>query len=266
MRFAGIVTLLLAALGTAPGCAVEAAKDLTLDLGNGVAMRLVLVPEGTFLMGSPNDEPGRSDDEAPHQVAISDPFYMAVTPVTVDQYAQFMHETKRWHVSPPLAPTGAQPVVNVSWEDAYEFCDWLSWKTGTSAALPTEAQWEYACRGGTATPYHGGANIEALAQAGWYAGNSGGRPHAVAQKQANAWGLYDMHGNVWQWCADWYGPYPAADQTDPAGPGQGSARVLRGGAWSADPRNCRSAYRGRAAPGFVADNLGFRVVVEADRP
>jgi formylglycine-generating enzyme required for sulfatase activity len=262
----GIVSLLCVALGAALGCAAEAPKNLTIYLGSSATMKLVLIEPGTFLMGSPKDEAGRYDDETPHPVTIGAPFYLGTTAVTVDQYAQFAQETGRWHVPPRFPQTGDQPVVNVSWQDAYEFCDWLTWKTGLMVSLPSEAQWEYSCRAGTGTAYNSGESVQALAEAAWYKGNSGGRPHSAGQKTPNAWGLYDMHGNVWQWCADWYGSYPATGRTDPGGPERGGAHVLRGGAWSADPRLCRSAYRGQASTGYMSDNLGFRVVVGVDGP
>jgi len=129
------------------------------------------------------------------------------------------------------------------------------------ARLPTEAEWEYACRAGTTTSYHSGDSESDLARSGWYTGNSGSQTHPVGQKTANAWGLHDMHGNVWEWCADWKGDYPSGAVTDPTGPSSGSGRVLRGGSWSYDALSCRSALRSNLHPAFRFYNVGFRVVM-----
>jgi formylglycine-generating enzyme required for sulfatase activity len=167
------------------------------------------------------------------------------------------------------------PVEQVSWYDAINYCNALSKKEGLTAAytvngnnvtwnksangyrLPTEAEWEYACRAGTTGPYSSGSSVDA---AGWYSSNSGSKTHPVGQKQANAWGLYDMHGNVWEWCWDWYGSYPSGSQTDPSGASSGEYRVDRGGSWSYGARYLRSAYRGRRYPSARGIDLGFRLV------
>jgi formylglycine-generating enzyme required for sulfatase activity len=127
--------------------------------------------------------------------------------------------------------------------------------------LPTEAQWEYACRAGTTTAYHAGDSEGTLGKAGWYMGNADRKTHVVGQKQSNKWGLYDMHGNVWEWCSDWYGDYPAGAVTDPTGSRDGASRVLRGSSWSYNPANCRAAYRIRSSPDSRNYNYGFRVVL-----
>jgi formylglycine-generating enzyme required for sulfatase activity len=129
---------------------------------------------------------------------------------------------------------------------------------GYEYTLPTEAQWEYACRAGTTGLYAGSGNLDAM---GWFTGNSGNQTHPVAQKQANAWGLYDMHGNVWEWCRDWYSHYPGGSVRDPTGPSSGSVRVDRGGGWSSVPRRCRSAFRLGNVPGVRYLNLGFRLAL-----
>ena len=145
---------------------------------------------------------------------------------------------------------------NLSWDDCQGFMAKLQEKTGRKFVLPTEAQWEYACRAGTTGDYAG--NLDAMA---WYNQNSGGTTHPVGQKQPNAWGLYDMHGNVWEWCRDWYGNYPGGSVTDPTGPPQGSLRVIRGGCWGFVAGYCRSAFRGRIDPGIRYVDLGFRLAL-----
>ena len=150
-----------------------------------------------------------------------------------------------------------RPWRQVSWDDCQAFCR----KLGAGFRLPTEAEWEYACRAGTKGPYAG--NLDDLA---WYGENSGKTTHPVGQKKPNAWGLYDMHGNVWEWCSDWYGDYPAGAVTDPTGPGTGSLRVIRGGSWHDDAGHCRSAHRDGFSPGYPDDRLGLRLAFSPDRP
>jgi formylglycine-generating enzyme required for sulfatase activity len=213
-------------------------------------------------MGSPTDEAERSDDERQHEVIISKPFYMGQTSVTQEQYEAVMGAN-------PSSTKGARnPVDTVSWDDAMAFCRGVSKRTGRSVRLPTEAQWEYACRAGTSTPFNTGRTLaRGMASYSYsYPSNRTGisvsGSVAVRSFPPNAWGLYDMHGNVWQWCSDWFGDYPAGNVTDPTGPKDGSLRVLRGGSWYYGPRNCRSAGRGR---GYPDDRygLGFRVAVSA---
>ncbi len=156
------------------------------------------------------------------------------------------------------------PVESVSWEDAQEFIgrlNELSEETGRVYRLPTEAEWEYACRGGTTTRYYFGDSSDELGEYAWYSGNSERRTHSVGQKRPNAWGLYDLHGNVWEWCSDWYsGDYYAnSPLEDPTGPESGSIRVYRGGSWDFTARSCRSAYRYGYWPGYRLHYLGFRV-------
>jgi formylglycine-generating enzyme required for sulfatase activity len=170
---------------------------------------------------------------------------------------------------------GTLPVERVSWYDAVNYCNALSKKEGLTPAytvngtnvtwfrgangyrLPTEAEWEYACRAGTTTPYSSGSSVDA---AGWYGNNSGSVTQPVGQKQANAWGLYDMHGNVWEWCWDWYGNYSSGSQTDPTGAASGSFRVLRGGGWDGLASYLRSAFRDGHNPSSQFSNYGFRLV------
>jgi len=240
----------LAKLGPAPKPKSSPAS-VTLDLGNGVTMKLVLIRPGTFVMGSPDSEQGRVSKEGPqHQVTISKPFYMGVTEVTQAQYEAVMG------TNPSAFKGPANPVENVSWNDAVLFCRKLSEKTGKTFRLPTEAEWEYACRAGTKTRFSFGDAESVLGDYVWYKSNSGGKTHPVGQKKSNAWGLYDMLGNVWEWCADWYGPYSSEALVDPQGAGSGGDRVLRGGA--GDGGAGRSAVRGNGPPLRRRGADGFR--------
>jgi formylglycine-generating enzyme required for sulfatase activity len=305
------------------------AKELVLDLGNKVTMKLVGIRAGKFTMGSPESEKrqvvkdavaaGASEDDAKkvcadeiqHEVKISKPFYIAVTPVTVDQFAVFAKESgyktdaekagwslaidikdgklaaKQLNGCSWLAPSfdqkGDHPVVQVSWNDAQAFCQWLSKKTGKTVVLPTEAQWEYACRAGTNTAYPWGDNPETgegwdncadqslkkvlpsspanLTFFSWYDDFVFTSP--VASFKANAWGLYDMNGNVWNWCSDGYGEYKKGTSTDPPGVDASEFRVLRGGSWGNGPAVCRSACRHKSPAALRTGLGGFRVVVLA---
>ncbi len=163
--------------------------------------------------------------------------------------------------SPGMEQHEEHPVLNLSWNDAVAYCRWLSEEEGREYRLPTEAEWEYACRSGTTTRYYFGDDAGALAEYAWYRGNSGFRPHRVGQKRPNAWGLYDMHGNVSEWCSDWYSSdyYANSPLEDPAGPESGSLRVHRGGSWLFTAGICRSADRYWFTPGYRGSDLGFRV-------
>jgi formylglycine-generating enzyme required for sulfatase activity len=233
---------------------------LTLYLGKQVTLKLALIPAGKFLMGSPADEAGRGEDEGPQRaVVISRPFYMGIHEVTQAQYVVIMGN------NPAKFKDPARPVETVSWEDAVEFCLKLSQRTGKKVALPTEAQWEYACRAGSKTRFCFGSDEKLLGAYARYgqSGEAGTAP--VGLGKPNAWGLYDMHGNVTEWCADWYaGSYGNASSVDPAGPSSGQSRVIRGGCWGNPPGECRSAVR----KGFVPDSRnpyrGFRVIVNSN--
>jgi formylglycine-generating enzyme required for sulfatase activity len=244
----------LAKLGPAPEPKSSPA-GLALDLGNGVTMKLVLIPAGKFTMGSPDSEQGRRDSEGPqHEVIITKPFYMGATEVTQAQYEAVMGK------NPSEFKGATNPVENVSWNDAAEFCKKLSEKTRQAVRLPTEAEREYACRAGSKTRFSFGDSDSDLGDYAWVAGNSGGKAHLVGQKKPNAWGLYDMHGNVTEWCADWHGSYSSGPSTDPQGAGSGRFRVARGGSWYLeDPGNFRCADRNRdLAPTYRNSHLGFR--------
>ncbi len=256
---------------------VSAAK--TLDLQNFVSLR-----GGTFTMGSPENEVSRQSDEVPqHQVRLN-AFYMRKYEVTVGEFRTFVEEsgyrteaekanesmTWRHGVLGSVRPASEDnhPVVYVSWNDAVEYCKWLSFKTGKTFRLPTEAEWEYACRGGSPTPFNTGYNLT-TSQANYdgnypYNNNQKGQYKAntvpVNSFAPNAWGLYNMHGNVWEWCSDWYGAYGSSAVTNPTGPATGSYRVLRGGSWLSNAGDCRSAYRDWGTPDYRFSNVGFRLV------
>ena len=243
---------------------LEAEPVKILDLGNGVAMELVLIPAGEFMMGSEN---GDSDEKPAHRVRITKPFYLGKYEVTQAQWQAVMGSNPSH-----FKGSGNLPVETVSWDDCQDFCrklnDLLA-RRGEQVLvrLPTEAEWEYACRAGTTTPFHFGATIS-TDQAN-YDGNytyGNGRKGEYRKKTVpvssfspNAWGLYNMHGNVWEWCQDRYGAYPSGAQEDPTGPASGEYRVLRGGSWFSVPWFLRSAYRNRLRPDFRNINFGFRV-------
>jgi formylglycine-generating enzyme required for sulfatase activity len=228
-------------------------ETLTLDLGGGAKMELVRIPAGEFLMGSPMSEASRENNEGPqHRVRISKPFYLGKYEVTQGQWVAVMGENPS-----NFKGDDRLPVENISWNDCVEFCRKVSQKTGVRIRLPSEAEWEYACRAGSTTAYSFGDSPDALGQYAWYEDNWDSKTHPVGQKKPNVWGLYDMHGNVGEWCADWYGEgyYRQSPPTDPSGPTSGELRVIRSGwFWG-----CRSAHRDRAPPGFRHRYLGFRV-------
>jgi formylglycine-generating enzyme required for sulfatase activity len=260
-------------------------------LVNSIGMKLKLIPAGEFLMGSPESDPDAKDNEKPqHRVRITQPFYLGLHPVTRGQFRRFVEATGyqteaekdgkggwgrdaaagQWVRDPKFTwrsvgfdQTDDHPVVNVSWNDATAFSDWLSRQEGQEYRLPTEAEWEYACRAGTTTRFSFGADEDALGQYAWYSANSKDRTHPVGEKKPNAFGLNDMHGNVWEWCWDGYDAayYQKSPAVDPRGPDPASDRVLRGGGWSYVPRFARSAYRNRNVPGHRSDYLGFRLAL-----
>ena len=232
---------------------------------NSIRMKLVWIAPGDFMMGSNN---GSSDeDEKPaHLVKLSKGFWMGQTEVTQGQYTAVMN-AQPWSGQNYVKVSANNAANYVSWNDAAEFCKKLNQKEGVTYRLPTEAEWEYACRAGTQTKYSFGDSESLLGDYAWFDGNTGyiGQKYArpVAQKKPNALGLYDMHGNVWEWCKDWYGAdyYSKSPASDPQGPSTGRSRVVRGGSWSNAPRNCRSASRNYSAPDDRSSHYGFRVVV-----
>jgi len=235
------------------------AAELSLDLGNKVTMKFVLIPAGRFTMGSPDSEKDHQPYEGPqHEVTIGKAFYMGVYEVTQEQYEAVIGS------NPSRFKGASNPVERVSWDDAVAFCKKLSAKTGKTVRLPTEAEWEYACRAGSKTRFCFGDDDSDLGGYAWYRSNSDAKTHPAGAKKPNAFGLYDMHGNVWEWCSDWYADsYANANTRDPAGPSSGSNRVLRGGRWCDDPRVCRSADRDGFGPSDRGDSVGFRVVLDS---
>jgi len=233
---------------------VTAEAGLPNEITNSVGMKLKLIPAGEFMMGSPeSDEWAQDDEKSKHRVRITKPFYLGVYEVTQAEYEKVMGE------NPGSFKGGSNPVEMVSWHDAVEFCKRLSAKEGKTYRLPTEAEWEYACRAGTTTLYCTGDDPASLGEYAWCAENCDQKTHPVGEKKPNAWGLHDMHGNVLEWCADWYGRYASEEVSDPSGPETGSYRVDRGGSWFSGARYCRSADRGRVVPILRGENLGFRV-------
>ena len=229
---------------------------------NSVDMKFTAVPAGEFVMGSSESEQWHIYNEMQQRMKLSKPFYLGVFAVTQGQWRAVMGKNPS-DLPIDLKADDDLPVNHVSWDDAVAFCQKLSEKEGHKYRLPTEAQWEYACRAGTTTRYNTGDDENALKEAGWYGSNSDNKPHSVGQKKQNAWGFYDMHGNVWQWCADWYYErYPEGDVVHTPGAGEGTLRVLRGGCWSAGPAFCRSACRRGNTPSTENGNTGFRVALD----
>jgi len=226
------------------------AETLTVDLGRGVTLKLVRIPPGTFHMGSPEGEEGRGTSEKRHEVTLTQPFYLGVTEVTQAQWDTVM----QGHAY--TGEVSDRPVEGIPWNEAAAFCRLLSRKTGDVYRLPTEAEWEYACRAGSAE-----ARYAPLDQVAWHDGNSGGDAHGVGAKAANRFGLYDTLGNVWEWCSDWHGDYDAraGRLTDPAGPESGERRVARGGAYNRVATYCRAAMRFAVKPSERLDHFGLRV-------
>jgi formylglycine-generating enzyme required for sulfatase activity len=222
----------------------------------------VWCPPGQFMMGSPLSELDRDSDEEQHEVVLTRGFFLSETECTQGQWEAVMGG------NPSYFKGTERPVEQVSWEEAVEYCRKLTAKQraegiladGWEWRLPTEAEWEYAARAGTT-----GARYGKLDTIAWRDGNSGGEPHPVKQKTANAWGLYDMIGNVWEWCSDWYGGYPTGSVTDPTGPSSGSYRVSRGGSWGSGARYARSALRGGSDPGSRNGSQGFRPALSSVR-
>jgi eukaryotic-like serine/threonine-protein kinase len=247
------------------------------DLGNGVTLDMVEIPGGTFIMGSPASEAGSSNNESPqHQVTLS-PFFMGKFTITQGQWQAVasLHQVERdFKLSPSAFQEKNRPVEQVSWYDAVEFCARLSQKTGRTYRLPSEAQWEYACRAGTTTPFHFGETIttDLVNYNGNYTyanapkGENRQQTTDVGIFSPNAWGLYDMHGNVWEWCADnWHDNYASAPVDGNAWMTGGNDNLspLRGGSWIDDRNSCRSAYRYysfRAERDYFSNLISFRVV------
>ena len=238
----------------------------SIELAPGVWLELQLIPAGTFLMGSPEEEEERYEDETRHEVTLTQPFRIGKYPVTQAQWQAVMGN------NPSNFQGDTLPVERVSWDDAQSFCVKVHEKTGHTVCLPTEAQWEYSCRAGTSTPFHFGQELN-----GTQANCDGNYPYGTTQKgpylgktspvgsyPGNAWGLHDMHGNVWEWCQEWYGDYQKVSIKDPEGSSNGEHRVLRGGSWFYHAGSCRAGLRFRDAPDVRDDSCGFRLLLPLD--
>ena len=231
---------------------------------NSIGMKFVVIPPGEFMMGSPEDEPGRQADETLHKVTLTQPFMMGMYEVTQEQYESVMG------TNPSKFKGSQNPIERVSWDDASEFCRKLSAlpaekSSGYVYRLPTEAAWEYACRAGTTTKSCFGDSESALGDYAWYDGNSGGTTHTVGGKKPNPWGLYDVYGNVWEWCHDWYDPQyqRKSPLISPHGPESGTERVYRGGSYHpGESIFCVSGKREGVVPEYRGANGGFRIAVE----
>lgn len=287
---------LLVIIATMLGCGVATAQKPK-TITNSIGMKLVLIPKGSFTMGSSVSEDGSDDDERQHKVTISKDYYLGAFEVTQAQYQKIMglnpsyHQgekvaiqipakkhpvTKRTIEEARLVPRDSSnyPVDSVTWDDAVYFCERLSnlaeeKKAGRFYRLPTEAEWEYACRAGSKTVYSFGDSQASLEDYAWYSRNSKrpngtGCTHPIGEKKPNAHGLYDMHGNVSEWCQDWYGDYPSIPVADPVGPSFGRYRVLRGGNWAVRGTKrceCRTANRSYTYPSNDNFKYGFRLVM-----
>ncbi len=244
-----LVVAVAALLAGPPGHAETPADVVT----NSVGMRMVRVAPGSFVMGSPPGEPLRQEEETRHRVALTRAFRIAATEVTERQWLAVMPQGR----SPQ--PGEDRPVASVSWNEARDFCLELSRKEGKTYRLPTEAEWEYACRAGATSTT--GTDLAAVA---WYSDNSDGTAHPVALKAPNTWGLFDMLGNVAEWTMDVYAPYPREDVKDPAGPATGSTKVVRGGSWRSVPPALRCAARVGTPESYQLAHVGLRVVEEVE--
>ncbi|GHU07625.1 hypothetical protein FACS1894158_16120 [Betaproteobacteria bacterium] len=237
----------LALAAGVPSAVAQTGKTFT----NSIGTEFILIPAGSFTMGADKNSENANDDETPpHRVSISQAFYLGKYPVTQGEWVAVMGN------NPSKFKGRSNPVEWVSWDDAQTFIQRLNAKEGTNKyRLPTEAEWEYAARAGTKSAYSFGDDAEQLGAYAWYNGNSGSQTHPVGQKKPNPWGLYDVHGNVWEWVNDWYDSsyYSRSPSTDPAGPSSGQYRVLRGGGWGDSTGFQRSVLRGGSTP----DDLGI---------
>jgi formylglycine-generating enzyme required for sulfatase activity len=261
MRIGMVVFLGIAAtLVVSERCvSAEDSTQKTPQFSNSIGLNFVVIPTGSFTMGSDND-----DERPPHRVTLTDSFELGAYEVTQEQYEMVMGK------NPSRFKRPRNPVENVSWDDAVEFCKRLSELPAEKAAgsvyrLPTEAEWEYACRAHTTTKFSFGDGEMDLSNYAWYRENSDSTTHPVGTKKPNPWGLYDMHGNVLEWCQDWYDDYPSGAVTDPMGPDSGSSRVCRGGSWRYVTGGCRSAFRMQFTPFMQLNFLGFRVVRSSNK-
>jgi formylglycine-generating enzyme required for sulfatase activity len=277
----------LVAVSLSVCCAVGFGQEK--EITNSIGMRLVLIPKGTFTMGSPVDEEGSSDDERQHEVTISKDFYLGAFEVTQAQYLKIMKSNPSYFQGKSVeqripakkhpitgrtieeakiipADSSNHPIEQVSLLNAARFCKLLSElreekKAGRVYRCPTEAEWEYACRAGSKTKYSFGDDESKLGEFAWFFLNSDSQTHPVGKKKPNAWGLYDMHGNVWEWCSDSYGDYPKEKVTDPDYTSFSSGRVNRGGSYRNNAERCRAAGRDQYPASSAISSLGFRVAL-----
>jgi len=256
IRYAFLAAMVLGALalcGSSVAAEHKTGDTKTITLPGGVEMEMIWCEPGSFMMGSDVEEKGRSDDETRHEVVIRRGFWLGKYEVTQTQWRSVMNGNRSKFRG------NDRPEDSVSWFDCQVFIKQVNAKFDGAARLPTEAEWEYACRAGSNEPISGGADIDDVA---WYTGNTCGITEPVGRKQPNAWGFYDMHGNVLEWCNDWYSKLGNEKVVDPRGPMFGSFRVLRGGCWFFYERDCRSAYRMRRDPDIRNCLYGFRLLLE----
>ena len=253
MRYALLCFLLV--FGLSPTICGQQPKAIT----NSIGMKLVLIHAGSFTMGAPVEETGRRGDEAAHEVTISKSYYLGVYETTQREFEKVTGK------NPSRSKGADNPVEMVSWDEATLFCSNLSQlpaenASGRTYRLPSEAEWEYACRAISTTAYSFGDTP--IGNYAWFDEHRFSIPHPVGENKANRWGLFDMHGNVSEWCQDWYGSYPLGEATDPIGPIQGEERIMRGGCLYYTPAQCRSAYRESAKPKLArSSSVGFRVAM-----
>lgn len=232
-------------------------KAQTFEIAKGVKMQFVWCPPGTFLMGNPESKKDGGDDEIAHKVTLTRGFWIGKYEVTQAQWEAVMGSNPSEFKNPE------NPVEKVCCRDAMEFCKELSArKEGLTYRLPTESEWEYACRAGSTRAFSFGNDETQINDYAWFEKNSGGKTHPVGKKKPNAWGLFDMHGNVWEWCLDFYGNYPDGPVTDPTGFPSGTSRVNRGGSWNISADLCRSPKRAMDNTNSWINTLGFRVAAE----
>ena len=227
----------------------------TILLPGGAVMEMIYCAPGSFMMGSPEDEEDREDDEDLHKVTLTKGFWLGKYPVTQAQWESVMG------CNPSDFDGDDNPVDSVSWDDCKEFIANINSRSDFTARFPTEAEWEYACRAGSGKAYSGTGDLDEM---GWYSVNCDAGTHPVGKLESNGWGFYDMHGNVWEWCADWYGSYPMNAVTNPKGPASGDDRVLRGGGWLYRASHCRSANRYAIRQNDRDCYFGFRLCCSAE--
>ena len=242
---------------TRPAASASMPATLPSPFIDTLGIHFVRIEPGEFLMGASASEAGHGSWATQHHVKLTKPYWMATTEVTQAQWKAVMGSNPSNHQADD------HPVEQVTWTEAVEFCNRLSAKEGKRYRLPTEAQWEYACRAGSGTEYYTGSGEAALRQAGWFNANSDNQTHAPAGKSPNAWGLYDMHGNVWEYCSDGYADLTGADAIDPVGDPNASEHVVKGGGWDNEAEMCRSANRGKLGPNSRLVDVGMRLCLEA---